>query len=243
MIQFVLKSRFLSGALAVFLLASGAQASTVALTYHGATSGGEKKTVRIDDAPVAYPGTGNWPRSVGAWGFNMHDSSGTLGDFVAWCLDLGSFLSTSSTSAKPYSVVSEPFSNSYGLDSSERIRVQTVFDANYAGLDLSAGDQAAGFQLALWNALYDDDSDVSTGAFRATAQSGVVSLANGFLGEAAGFDGDRQYRLAFLESDDSNGAKYQNLVTVAPVPLPAAGGLLLVALGGIGLAARRAKSS
>src|SRR6056297_2273236 len=90
-----LKAEVWAGAIAISFLASTASASTLSLTYHGATSGNDRETVMINEAPPAFPGSGDWPRTVGAWGFKMKDSSGLLGDFVAWCLDVGDFLSTS----------------------------------------------------------------------------------------------------------------------------------------------------
>lgn len=242
MIRSLYKLSSFAAAAAISLAASSASASTLSLTYEGASSGADRKVVTIDAAPVAYPGSGDWSKTVGAWGFKMHDSTGGLGSFIAWCLDVGSFLSTSSTDAKLYSITANPFSNSYSLTSVERGRVQSLFDANYASVDITVGNEAAGFQLALWNALYDSDNDVTMGAFAASATDAIEYLANGYLGAAGIFSGDKKYNMAFLESDNiDGGGHYQNLVTVSQVPIPAAGGLLLLALAGMGAAARRSK--
>ena len=114
-------------------------------------------------------------------------------------------------------------------------RVQSVFDANFASLNTMVGNQAAGFQLALWNALYDTDSVISGGAFRATASGAITTLANGYLSAAASFTGSRAWNLTFLESATGR----QNLVTVSPVPLPAAGWLLIAGIGGLAALRRR----
>lgn len=45
-------------------------------------------------------------------------------------------------------------------------RVQSVFDANYASVTLNDNTQAAAFQVALWNALYDGDEAADEGVFR-----------------------------------------------------------------------------
>ena len=230
-----------SGALALTLMAGAAHATPISLTYQGASSGSEAKTVTITDAPVAYPGSGSWPKSVGAYGFNMTDTSGLLGNFLAWCLDVGSFLSTSSTAAKPYVITESPFSNSVALDVS---RIQAVFDANFKTVDATNGVQAAGFQLALWNAVYEDDWDISDGAFRVSADSAIIDKAQAYLDAANSYVGGTQWRMTFLESNPAAGeTKHQNLVTVSPVPIPAAGGMLLLALGGLGMAARRRKAA
>lgn len=231
-----------ASAIALSLVTSAAAASTVSLTYHGASSGSDAKAVTIQSAPPDYPGTGDWPKTVGAFGFNMKDSTpGGLGDFIAWCLDVGSFLSASSSTARPYTITSDPFSNSYGLSAAEQERVQDLFDANYETLDTASGNEAAGFQIALWDAIYDGDNDLSAGAFKVSASTAILNAASAFQTAASGYLGNKKFNVSFLESDDtgSNG-KYQNLVTVAPVPIPAAGGMLLLALGGL-FAARRSK--
>jgi hypothetical protein len=57
-------------------------------------------------------------------------------------------------------------------------------------------------------------------------------------------DFDKAYRLTFLEGNPGDGwTKHQNLVTVSPAPIPVAGILLLITLGGLGLAGRRRKAA
>lgn len=230
-----MSTRFgLAGATALLLLAQTASATPVSLTYLG-PSAANPQAVSIQAAPVAWPGSGTWPKSVGAFGFNMRDGLGVLGDFVAWCLDLGSFLGTSGAHA--YTITPTPFSNSYGLDDTQRARVQNVFDANYGTLTLTDGIQVAGFQLALWEALYDGDGNLGTGTFRASASAAILNAAAGFLGAASSWAGGQRYEMTFLES--TGNPQRQNLVTVSPVPLPAGGLLLLTALGGLAWARRR----
>ena len=208
--------------------ASVASAATVDLRFDSGTSNG---TAKITKAPVAPIGG---YKSYGAYGFNMTDTTGALGSFVAFCLDITHYLSTGTS---PYLVTSTPFSNSYGLDPAAKSRVQAMFDANYAGLDTSDRKQAASFQAALWNSIYDADATVAKGAFKATGTD--VSLANGYLASAAAFTGPSTYRLTFLESLDGR----QNLVTASAVPLPAGGVLLLSAIAGIGAVRRRRKAA
>ena len=222
-----------AAAVALAVMSLPASAATVSLKYNGPSAGSDAKNVTITAAPVDYPGAGDWPKTVGAFGFKMTDTSGQLGSFLAWCLDLEHFLATSGT--HPYSATSTPFSNSYGLDGNQMARVQSVFDANFASLNTMVGNQAAGFQLALWNALYDTDSVISDGAFRATASGAITTLANGYLSAAASFTGSRAWNLTFLESATGR----QNLVTVSPVPLPAAGWLLIAGIGGLAALRRR----
>lgn len=51
----------------------------------------------------------------------------------------------------------------------------------------------------------------------------------------------RVWNLTFLESQDT--PTRQNLVTVTPVPVPAAAGLMLLALGGLAAVGRRRRAA
>jgi hypothetical protein len=227
----------LSGAVALALLAGTATATPVSLTYQG-TSVNNPQSATITASPVEPVNSG-----VYAYGFNMDSDSDFLGSFLAWCLDVGSRLAPRGT-AQSYIITETPFSNSFGPDIDQRARVQSVFDANFGDLNATNGVQAAGFQLALWDAVYDGNWDIGTGVFRASASPDVVAKANFYLGAARDYDGGQAFAMTFLESNPgANPTKYQNLVTVSPVPIPAAGGMLLLALGGLGLAARRRRKA
>jgi hypothetical protein len=220
------KSLFVAAAI---LAPSLASATTVNLVYEGGTASG---TAQITKSPA--PGTKTV--TVGAWGFNMDDTTGTLGDengdFVAWCLDATHWLQGSSS----YLITDDPFASSYGLTDADIARVQSVFDANYGSVDLSNSAEAAAFQMALWEALYDDDWSILTGDFTVTSTTaGAMDQAEAYLFAASTYSGGQQYSMTFLESLSGG----QNLVTVAPIPLPAAGLLLLGALGGLGALRRR----
>ena len=114
-----------------------------------------------------------------------------------------------------------------------------MFDANYGSVDLGNSTEAAAFQMALWNALYDVDLLVGAGAFSVTSlTAGATAQADAYLLAAASYAGGQRYSMTFLESLSGG----QNLVTVAPIPLPATALLLVGALGGLGALRRRRKA-
>ena len=115
--------------------ATAANATSVNLTLDGFTSSIQSVDVSGSSVDVA-------ANVVGSSGFNITDTSGNLGSFVGWCLDVSHYLMGVNQSQQ-YTIVSDPFSNSFGLSAVAQDRVQRVFDANYATLDFSIGDHAA----------------------------------------------------------------------------------------------------
>ncbi|MEM6388582.1 MAG: hypothetical protein AAF825_01955 [Pseudomonadota bacterium] len=242
-----------AGAAIACVVAGSAAATPVSLTYNGAAYGGYRN-VTIQEAPVT-PAPGNVPANVGAGGFDMTDTSGPLGDFIAWCLDIAHWLGTGNSSYA-YEITTTPFTNSYGLLKAEQDRVQGYFDANYQDFLNNANQStSAGFQLGLWEVLYDDDysltlndTQVNTEFRATTGNTATRNAANGFLAnaETAGVGGTKVWNLTFLESKSTNPSR-QNLVMatedtggIIPLPVPGAGLLLLGGLAAFG-AIKRAR--
>ncbi len=205
-------------------LAGAASAATITVDYQGGSPFGTpnySRYVQISSAPYsggAYAGP-----------FRLTGSGG-MGNFVAFCVDLAKFLSSGNT----YTTAS---SSGYGaaVDSS----ISKLFNSAYAGI--SNAVQGAAFQVALWEIITDTGSgyDLSSGGFSATYapfSSAVLDQANAYL-SALGTAPSGGYSLTFLNSGNS-----QNLVTVAQipaVPLPAAAGMMGLALGALLAVSRR----
>lgn len=156
-------------------------------------------------------------------------------NFTAWCLDIVTWMQLSSS----YVTTGTPFQTA--MTATRISNITRLFDTGYSALKLTDSTDSGGFQLALWEVMNENSAtfDLSAGNF--TATSDALAKGQALL---AGMSGPvtQSYRLTWLQSDDSRiaGGHYsQNLVTVSTVPLPAAGLLLVGALGGLAALRRR----
>lgn len=221
-----------AAALATFVAANGA--SALSLEFDGWTNGNQSVNVT---AP-GYNGA--------AGAFEMKDTS-TQNSFVVFCLDIIGKIYSGQT--YDYAPTATPFSNSTDLIANGGVnRIQKLFDSGF-DTALNSTVESAGFQVALWNAVYDTDWSVSNGDgvfYETAANNGVQAQANAYLANAESYTGPSIWDLTYFEglNTDPNRVRSQNLVTaeLAPVPLPAAGIMLVTALGGL-FAARRRKAA
>lgn len=226
--------------LAFTLSANVASAATIELDKQGANVFGSNGWTAVTITSTSNPAVG--PMAVAAGGFALKgDLDGKPGVelFDAFCLDISTYLRLPSL----YMISGSPFASD-PLTALQLSNIGKLFNTAYKGLDLTNATQNAGFQLALWeivNEAAGNSYALGSGNFSATGSAAANSMADTFL---AGLSGaaTQKYRMTFLESADpraKDGHYSQNLVTVSPVPLPAAGLMLMAGLGGLGLMRRR----
>ena len=175
---------------------------------------------------------------VAAGGFAASGNLHGMGpeSFTAWCLDIITSMKTSSD----YTPTTTPFQSL--ISPTRMTNITRLFDTGFKTLNLASGADSGGFQLALWELMYENAPtfDLTTGNFTASS-AGALATAQSLL---AGLSGPvtKKYALTWLQSTDprGDGGHYsQNLVTASAVPLPAGGLLLAAAMGGLAALRRR----
>lgn len=199
--------------------------------------GGGRKSLRIVND--AGPALDQW---VTAGGFRLTDTTNGV-DFIAWCVDIAHNLTLKGL----YEITSAPFSNTFAFSQTQKDNVKSLFETNYSSLDLTNNNESAGFQLALWEVIYEDSGtfNVKDGSFYSSTNTSARDLANGFLANLGGAV-TQAYDVSYYESlgwEKNGSTRYsQNLVSVTPVPLPAAGLLLACGVAGLYASNRRKKA-
>lgn len=188
-------------------------------------------------------------QGVAAGGFAVKgDLDGLPGtaaqNFTAWCVDIARALSLTSK----YKITDLPFASN--ALAGKKDNIDRLFETGYDPTKLGQGttdagkDYSAGFQIALWEIVFENTGtfNVNAGSFKVTGAANAREVAKNLLlglGNATG----NKWKVVYLESQNVTGndnlRDSQHLLTPVPVPLPAAGLMLLAALGGLGLMRRR----
>lgn len=185
---------------------------TVGTPSHHGAAGGFKGSVDFDAGEEAQ-----------GWVDRLNDS------FISYCVEITeSFSGFPSASMSGYAVVS---ASAYGWSTTRADRIGRLM--SYVAADPSRVDTAnesTALQLALWDLVYDTDSDVSLllGNFKETSNATFDAYANSLLAAAAGET--NRYEVYVLSKSGS-----QDFLLLREVPEPATLALCLTALGGLGI--------
>jgi hypothetical protein len=222
-----------SAALVAAGFAGSASATTVNVSYQpGGVFGPSTLKQNIN---VSSPGHNG---GVQAGLFHLTGDNG-VGDFVAFCVDLAQYLHDPTE----YTVQSSWFSSEVVTNVDKLFN--TVLGGSTIASVIDTSLEAAGFQVALWEILYDtpasgagDMYDLASGSFsvsgNAAAKLQAESYLDGIPGAAMG-----GYDYTWFYS----GTKQDVLTaTPTPIPVPAAGLLMLGGLGGLAALRRRRKA-
>lgn len=201
--------------LAMTLAAGGVAAETIRFDRQVAGdifAGGGRETVSTS-------ATGQ--TSILAGGFRLQDANDAARKFVAWCVELADTLQL------PW----DYSSNDTLFSASVRDNLVRLFNTAYDQVDLSNNAQSAGFQLAIWEIIEEGSGsfDLSGGTFTASASAAALAAGQSYL-DGLGDAAPETYRLTFWEAATTQKGSSQNLITVAPIPLPMAAWMLLGAL-------------
>ena len=211
---------------AALAFAAPAAASTVTLSQTNPDTVWARNgdgDVLSEDVTIFFRGRpmGDRRLNVAAGAFGVSDGGS---DWLAFCIDL---FQTYNIPAD-FDVVGAPG----GEGSPFFQRLDKLYTSYFAGVDTSV--EAAAFQIAIWEILYDGSFNLVDGEFRlAGVGDAVLSQVKAYL---AGLDQQSGggYAFTFLKNDG-----YQDLVIASPVPLPAGALLLLGALGAMGVVRRK----
>jgi hypothetical protein len=223
-------------AVAAFAL-SATSASAAILNF---TTDGRAVNYQVLDSDPATAGNQSTNGTALAGSFTATQTgpgtSGLLGNgialsgFAAYCLDLAGNLANGEFAVNN----TNPFQPGRVLTGQQIDNVKALYNASYGLVDESNRNQSAGFQLALWEVVYESTAapfNLADGNFKTSTLSGTIfDFASSYLGRMITNPNAYAYNVHFLDAEDTS---KQDLVTATVVPLPAAGLLLLGGLAAL----------
>lgn len=189
--------------------------------------------------------------NVGAGAFKMardldndlvKDPNESQQSLITWCVDVFHTIQSAKYTDGNLGNLSTYISTKLSNPNFSAGNLQSLVNQRYTGVTQAANNTySAAFQLALWEIVNETSGtyNLSSGSFEAQGFSAsAISLAQTWLALSGPVTGNYNVKYLF----DFNGEaspNTQNLITMSPVPLPAASLLMLSALGLGGIVTRR----
>ena len=207
------------------VLASQNAFSSTTLTYQGAAFP-NYQTVHLSyaDGAGGYPDFGDKHVSVGGFKMGVGNTNQSI---TAWCVDVFDWLHSATYSNGNFTSI-----NHYD-------KLQQLANQRYASV--TNAQTSAAFQLAVWEIVTETGNTfkLDSGQFKAWGgNTTAIAMANDWL-KLDKTTGNRDYKIDYYFYGNMPNGVTQNLVSISPVPVPAAGLLMLSALGLGGLFTRR----
>lgn len=225
------KVKVSAAAVAVALAAAtSAQASTINVTYQPDGVFGADNLYQNVNVSTAGPGVDG---SVSAGMFHL-TADNELGDFFAFCVDLVDYLNN------PQQMEYQPSLYSASVQSELDLLFSAALGGDTMESVIDTSVESAGLQVAIWEVTNEGGGgtyDLTSGNFSVSGNAAVQAQAQSYLDAMSGATAGL-YNMTFMYSAD-----HQDLVTVAPVPLPASGLLIGAGLAGLAAVRRRRKAA
>lgn len=207
--------------------------------------GSQAGSVNVNYQRTSPPGLAALNGNAAAGAFAFKDvtgggNPGPLGTFIAWCFDLDT--SFASGQSYDYTLAPNLLATTPPYLAGAAARIQGLFDAAYyiSGVNsvLSSADRSAGFQLAIWEVLYDSNYNLGSGTFLTATTGAAVTAGQDFLTLAKGPAAAKRWDIATYDGSNLN-PRAQDIGVATAIPLPAAAWLLLGVSGALVAAKRR----
>ena len=219
-----IRSTAIAVALASLFAAQPAVADT--FTFGGFANGSVAATIYNTPSPV-----GGNPTSVAAGGFNMTNTTAG-GTFQAWCVDIFSWLASSTV----YTQVSG--ASFYPTSLAKVTDLEKLATRNLPSVTGNATNSAA-FQLAVWEIVNETSGVYSLSGGNFYATSAASATANSMLSALNSATTNTAQILSVWK--ETPGHPTQDLAVFAPIPEPQTYAMMLAGLGLMGFVARHRK--
>lgn len=238
-------------ALAITAASLSAQAATVNYTgwAYGNSWANQVKVDVVNETVSAGAFTGSVSfASGGEQGF-----SGTISNFVSYCVELTQSFYLPSGDMGAYNVLAgsdyAEWANANGngrtaAATSERLGQLLSYAASNSRIQTAA--ESTSLQLAIWNVVYDTDNTVNAGLFKETSGASYDTYANTLLAGSANWSNlldvyvlQNDSKQDFVLTRDSGRRLPSGLGGTRDLPEPASWVLVMLGLGAAGVVGRR----